>query len=192
MLFWHSAGIHFGYPSTSGEVAEPESPEQAYDQAPRKSHLEFREHGDNRLDLGDPHPRSRLPRRPRSPVTSGQACTVCASPHLHEVDADLQVPHLSGYARIAGLYGLRKDAVRRHKINGHVRPPRPPSPAPPPPAGVEDASGDAVGHVVAATAVEVLEQLLRVLGETPTDGMSPRELNVHRDTQPCWTPLVAV
>lgn len=118
-------------------------------------------------------------------MTAGAACTVCASPRRAEVDADLSDPVLSGYTRTAAAYGLRKDAVRRHKLNGHVRPqaPSPPArnsaPPPPPPGSGEEPEPDARD----LTAVQVLEKLLRTMNATATDDMSPRELNVHRDTQ---------
>lgn len=103
-------------------------------------------------------------------VRGGQRCTVCAHPRVSEIDAQLSVPETSGYTRLASTYGLQKDAVRRHKASGHVR-------------GVASGTSAAVDAIGDLTAVEVLEQLQRTLQATDTAGMSPRELNIHRDTQ---------
>lgn len=103
-------------------------------------------------------------------MTAGAACTVCAHSRVGEIDSDLLDPVLSGYSRIARAYSLRKDAVRRHKLNGHVGVPfvAPPPGAPP-------------GEVIVLSAVDVLKETLRELGQVSTEGMSPRELNVHVD-----------
>jgi hypothetical protein len=111
-------------------------------------------------------------------MTGGAACTVCAHPRVAEIDADLSFGPTSGYTRIAGIYSLRKDAVRRHKMNGHVRPQgagASSSPLPPPPEGAD------LGSIMPKSAVEILSQTLDELSKVDTAGMSARELNVHVD-----------
>ena len=105
-------------------------------------------------------------------VVAGAACTVCAHPRIEEIDADLLDPVMSGYSRIARVYSLRKDAVRRHKVNGHVGSPVPVVDLPDAPEQPE---------VIVLSAVDVLKATLQELGQVDTAGMSPRELNVHVD-----------
>lgn len=103
-------------------------------------------------------------------MVAGAQCTVCAHPRRAEIDADLSFGPTSGFTRVAGIYGLQKDAVRRHKVNGHVqRQSLAPQAAPPDP-------GEA-----APSAVEVLAETLKQLSGVDVSGMSDRERNVHVD-----------
>ena len=124
-------------------------------------------------------------------MTAGAACTVCRHPRVAEIDADLRDPVRSGYTRIAGIYSLRKDAVRRHKQNGHMVPlksasqsdatisARNSSLAPEVP-GSGDLSAPGAPR---RTAVEVLEAMLAAFDATDTSEFSPRELNVYNENK---------
>ena len=121
-------------------------------------------------------------------MTAGAACTVCASPSVASVDADLLDPVRSGYRRIAAAYGLRHDAVRRHKINGHIRAPSAAVVAAAtvaarnstlPPQSVPSSMDDAPRR----TAVEVLEAMLHQMETMDTSEFSPRELNVYSENK---------
>lgn len=103
-------------------------------------------------------------------MTVGAPCTVCAHPRRAEIDSDLSYGPTSGYARVAGTYALHKDAVRRHKVNGHVQK-QAPAKAPAPSAA----------SFTPLSAVESLSATLQALNEVDTAGMSPRELNIHVD-----------
>jgi hypothetical protein len=52
-------------------------------------------------------------------MSKGPTCHTCSSPQVEAVDAAIAAHHLS-LRRIADLFGLKVDSVRRHKINGHV------------------------------------------------------------------------
>lgn len=100
-------------------------------------------------------------------MTGGASCTVCAHPRIAEIDADLSFGPTSGYTRIAGIYSLRKDAVRRHKLNGHVvlaKAAAPQAPGAPP-----------------VSAVDSLSSALAALEAVETKDMTTREYTVHVD-----------
>jgi hypothetical protein len=104
-------------------------------------------------------------------MTGGARCTVCDHPRIAEIDANLSDPPMSGYTKNARIFGLRTDAVRRHKMNGHVVKPKPPS-APQEPKEVE---------ALPMSAVEVLSKTLKELNAVDSSELSGRELNIHID-----------
>jgi hypothetical protein len=109
-------------------------------------------------------------------------CTVCRHPRIAEIDADLLDPVRSGYARIAGAYSLRKDAVRRHKLNGHVAGSRPAAVARVVAGtGPSRAEPRGSGDGAPISAVESLSASLRDLEAVDTSVLAPRELTVHVD-----------
>ncbi len=110
-------------------------------------------------------------------MTAGAPCTVCASPNVSLIDIDLQTPGKDGYLRVARTYQLQKDAVRRHKINGHVRAQpvaaRNSTLTPPPDPG----------DLPRRSAVEVLEKMLHEMEQRDTTDFTPRELNVYSENK---------
>lgn len=105
-------------------------------------------------------------------LTGGAACTVCSHPRVAEIDADLLVP-TNGYSKLSRVWGVHREALSRHKRSGHVVPGRATAPQTLAPQG----SGDEDE----ATAVEVLEEILRSLRKTDTSSFSPREKNTYTE-----------
>ena len=104
-------------------------------------------------------------------MTGGAQCTVCAHPRIAEIDANLSDPPMSGYTKNARIFSLRTDAVRRHKMNGHVvKPSLRVTPSQP----TEDTS-------ITMSAVEVLSKTLKELNAVDSSELSGRELNIHID-----------
>jgi hypothetical protein len=93
---------------------------------------------------------------------------------VQAIDLDLLLP-TNGYTKLAGKYGLNREALSRHKRGGHVVPPQAGPPRAPQSLGSGDGDAD-------KTAVEVLEELLRALRSRDTSGFSPREVNVYTES----------
>ncbi len=107
----------------------------------------------------------------RQSVTQGAPCTVCRHPRIAEIDADLSYGPTSGYTRTARIYQLKVDAVRRHKMNGHVT-----NQSLNKPVNIAVTPGSAP-----LSAVESLSATLHALNGIDTADMTPRELNLHTD-----------
>ncbi len=108
-------------------------------------------------------------------MTAGAPCTVCKHPRVAEIDADLSFGPTSGYTRVSRIYQLHVDAVRRHKMNGHVT--RQSLNKPP----VSVAQSVPPTSMTPLSAVESLNATLQALNAVYTTDMSARELNIHTD-----------